>query len=195
MIRSFEFHKYLYPTIFTAALFLIFGAIPLAAQRNDHLTEKESDLIREAQELDRRMEVFLKAIERRFFVLEGKKEISPESKKEAKKLAREKEKWGELPEASKSKLLTDIEKILDEAINNIDDAAGRESKSELFPKGVHILADGVRGFVPKLKTFYENAQSERERAVTYQALEYCQLIIDASAKVKKPVAEKKKKKS
>ncbi|MGI8668694.1 MAG: hypothetical protein ACR2J3_02475 [Aridibacter sp.] len=181
--------------VFSTALIIftfIFGVKSIQAQKTDHLTDKETDLVRDAQEIDRRMEVFIKAIERRFLVLENKSETL--SKKEAKEIEKDSELWGDLPTASRTKLLTDIEEILDEAINNIDDAASRDSKSELFPKAVHKLADSAKEFIPKLKTFYESAKTERELAVTGQAIEYCNMIIEASAKVGKPVEKGKKKK-
>ncbi len=162
----------------------------LYAQRYDHLTDKEADLIREAQAIDLRMKVFVRAINRRFLVLD-KKVLT---KQESKKLQKEAEKWGELPDDSRTKLLTDIEKILDEAINNIDDAAERDSKSDLFPSAVHILADASKNYIPKLKGFYESAKTDREKAVTYQAIEYCTMIIEASTKIKKPEKKKKKRK-
>ncbi|MDQ3636127.1 MAG: hypothetical protein M3405_16730 [Acidobacteriota bacterium] len=182
-------------TIFSTvliALTFVFGLQQVPAQRNDHLTDKETELVREAQEIDRRMEVFIKAIERRFLVLENKSETL--SKKEAKQIEKDSELWGDLPTSSRTKLLSDIEEILNEAINNIDDAASRDSKSQLFPKAVYKLADAAKEFVPKLKTFYDSAKTEREQALTYQAIEYCNMIIEASSKVGKPVEKTNKQK-
>lgn len=182
-------------TIFSTvllALTFVLGLQQVPAQRNDHLTDKETDLVREAQEIDRRMEVFIKAIERRFLVLENKSENL--SKKETKQIEKDTELWGDLPTSSRTKLLSDIEEILDEAINNIDDAASRDSKSQLFPKAIHKLADSAKEFIPKLKTFYDSAKTEREQALTYQAIEYCNMIIEASSKVGKPVEKTDKQK-
>ncbi len=190
-----NFRNYLIKAIVLSAVVsafaFIFGLQTIHAQRTDHFTEKETELIRDAQEIDRRMEVFIKAIERRFLVLENKAETL--SKKESKQIEKDSELWGDLPESSQTKLLSDIEEILDEAINNIDDAASRDSQSELFPKAVHKLADSAKEFIPKLKIFYDSAKTEREMAVTGQAIEYCKMIIEASSKVGKPVEKSKKK--
>lgn len=178
-------------TILTAFTF-INGLGQVQAQKTDHLTDKEAELIRDAQEIDERMKVFIKAVERRFLVLENR--TTTFSKKESKQLEKDSELWGDLPTSSRTKLLSDIENILDEAINNIDDAATRDSKSELFPKAVYILADSAKEFIPKLQTFNKNAETSREQAVTSQAIEYCNLIIEASSKVKNPENKKKNKK-
>lgn len=114
------------------AVNISFGSEQIYAQKNDHLTVKESELVQEAQEIDRRMSVFIKAINRRFLVLENKTEKIPE--KQSKKEKKESELWGDLPNNPRSKLISDIEKILDEAIVNIDDAANRDSQKSLFPK-------------------------------------------------------------
>ncbi|MGI8544619.1 MAG: hypothetical protein ACR2MD_14250 [Aridibacter sp.] len=182
-------------TIFSTvliALTFVFGLQQVPAQRNDHLTDKETELVREAQEIDRRMEVFIKAIERRFLVLENKSENL--TKKETKQIEKDTELWGDLPTSSRTKLLSDIEEILDEAINNIDDAASRDSQSKIFPKAVHKLADSAKEFIPKLKTFYDSAKTEREQTLTYQAIQYCNMIIEASSKVGKPVEKTDKQK-
>ena len=42
-----------------------------SAQSRDHLTPQEVDLVKEAQVLDKRIEVFIKAAERRLMVING----------------------------------------------------------------------------------------------------------------------------
>ena len=42
-----------------------------AAQKRDHLTPQEVDLVKEAQVLDKRIDVFIKAAERRLMVING----------------------------------------------------------------------------------------------------------------------------
>lgn len=190
------FFRSVLKTFVFAAVFsvftLVFAVDPAPAQkRTDHFTEQETELIRDAQEIDRRMEVFIKAIERRFLVLE--KKASTLTKKEQKALEKDSEKWGDLPSSTETKLLSDIENILDEAITNLDDAAKRDHQSKLFPKAVHTLADAAREFIPKLRAFYEKAPVERERAVALQAIEFCNMIVEASTKIEKPVDKKQKK--
>ncbi|HET7113339.1 MAG TPA: hypothetical protein VFI57_06830, partial [Pyrinomonadaceae bacterium] len=55
-----------------ALSFILFLIIPVHAfQKRDHLTPQEVDLVKEAQILDKRIEVFIKAAERRVMVIKG----------------------------------------------------------------------------------------------------------------------------
>ena len=86
-------------------------------QKRDHLTQQEVDLVKEAQTLDKRIDVFIKAAERRMMVITGS------SAANAKQLKKDSERWGELPTGSRAELVSDIARILDEAITNIDDVS------------------------------------------------------------------------
>src|SRR6185503_15506171 len=99
------------------ALFVSHAATP---QKRDHLTEQEVDLVKEAQALDKRIDVFIKAAERRLMVINGS------SAANAKQLKKDSERWGELPTGSRAELVSDIARILDEAITNIDDVSARD---------------------------------------------------------------------
>ena len=158
----------------------------ISAQYRDHLTEQEGELIREFQELDKRMEIYVKAIDRRFLVLNN-------DNSQAKQVEKDKEKWGELPTGTRGELLRDIEKILQEAIDKIDDVAERDAKNELIPISVHILADGAKRFLPQLKSFQDTTKESKELGTIYGAVDFSNQIIEASAKV--PRETKKKKKS
>src|SRR5215217_5969186 len=83
----------------------------------DYLTPNEVELVKEAQVLDKRIEVFIKAAERRLMVLTGQK--APADKKSKK----EAELWGDLPTGTRAELINDIAQILDAAVTNIDDVA------------------------------------------------------------------------
>src|SRR5262249_50518444 len=64
---------------------------------NDYLTEEEDDYVRQAQEPDLRMKVFMKIADRRLLAITGEG-AKPTDKKDAKKLEEEEKKWGKLPE-------------------------------------------------------------------------------------------------
>src|SRR5258708_7244490 len=100
------------PITLLAGIFLISGLV--SAQTRDHLTDQETELVRFHQELDKRIEVFIKAIDRRFAIINGTPQ--PATKKSAK----EEPEWGEVPKGTRAELLGDIAGILDEAITNID---------------------------------------------------------------------------
>lgn len=124
---------------FLAQLGLLLGSCITAAalprlQARDHLTEKEVELVKEAQELDKRIEVFIKAADRRLLVLKG---LDAASGKDLKKDA---EFWGDLPTGTRSDLVGDIAKILDEAITNIDDVSARDEKNPALPRTLRKLS-------------------------------------------------------
>jgi hypothetical protein len=156
------------------------------AQRRDHLTEMEIELVRDAQQIDERMKVFVKAIDRRFLVLNN--DAAP-----SKQITKESERWGELPTGTRLQLLIDIEKLLDEAISKIDDVATRDMNSDFFPNAVHTLADGAVKFLPQLKFHLDKSSNEKEKGSILGAIEYCQQIIEASAKVKRETPKEIKK--
>jgi hypothetical protein len=169
---------------FCIALLLPFSA---NAQRRDQLSEMENELVREAQEIDRRSEIFVKAVDRRFLVLNN-------DTSQSKKVEKDSAKWGELPKGTRAQLLIDIEKILQEAIDNIDNLAARDMKSELVPRAIHILGDASARFLPQLKTQLNRTNTEIEKGAILGAIDSCNQIIEASAKVPKEDLKKKKKK-
>lgn len=169
--------------IFLPLLLLAAIGLPLAAeaQKRDHLTEKEGDLIRDAQELDRRTEVFIKAAERRILLINGGQ--LPE---------KDVEKFDQ-PKGTRAQLLWDVSKIIFEAIEKIEDVAARDEKNPLLAKSVHNLADASRKFLPQLEAFRNQYTDKMEQAAILSAIDYCNQIIEASAKVERPVEKKKKK--
>lgn len=156
------------------------------AQRRDHLTEMEVEIVRDAQQIDERMKVFVKAIDRRFLVLNNDVVQTKQVEKDA-------EKWGELPTGTRQQLLIDIERLLDEAISKIDDVAARDMTSDFFPIAVHTLADGANKFLPQLKSQLDKTNNEKEKGAILGAIEYCSQIIEASAKVKRETPKEIKK--
>lgn len=164
----------------------MFTAASASAQRRDHLTVQEVELVREAQQIDYRMQVFVKAIDRRFLVLNKDALQTKQTEKDL-------ELWGEMPTGTRQQLLSDVEKLLDEAISKIDDVAARDMKSDFFPIAVHTLADGAKKYLPQLKSQLDRAADEKERGAILGALELCSQIIEASGKVKRETPKEIKK--
>jgi hypothetical protein len=159
-----------------------------AAPKRDHLTPLEADQVREAQIIDKRIEVFIKAAERRLLLLTNPNAASlPQSAKEL-------EKWGELPKGTRTELLADLAGILDEAITNIDDVAMHDANSRLLPKALRLLAAASTRFINQLTPMREQSKNETEREALEQALENAQLIIEAAGKLPPDVKEKGKEK-
>jgi hypothetical protein len=184
----------------TKSLFVFAGLIcifTLAAQntsaqvRRDDLTEKEADIVRDAQQIDVRMAVFVKAIDRRLAALSSTAADPAKTGKQPKDAPD----WGELPTGTPAQLYHDIEGILDEAINNIDDVATREPNSKLMFKGVKVLAEGCKRILPQLQSFNEKATDKNEKEALMNAIEYAQSVIDSLGKVPAEEETKDKKKS
>ena len=96
-----------------------------AQPRRDNLTAEEIELIRDVQELDKRMEIYVKAIDRRLMVIDG-------DTSQIKQIEKDKDKWGELPTGTRTELFLDIKNILQEAIDKVDDIADIDPKAVCF---------------------------------------------------------------
>src|SRR3954464_10623368 len=91
------------------------GAAVANAPSRDYLTPQEVDLVKDAQVLDKRIDVFIKAAERRFQVLGVQITITTvaTTKQSQKQVQKEAELWGDLPKGTRAELITDIAGILD----------------------------------------------------------------------------------
>lgn len=157
-----------------------------AAPKRDHLTPLEVEQVREAQILDKRIDVFIKVAERRLAL------IANPNAADIKQSAKDLEKWGEMPKGTRTELLSDLAGILDEAITNIDDVAARDAENRLLPKALRKLAAAANGFISQLTPLRAQAKDENEREALEQALEYAQQIIVAANKLPPDVKEKGK---
>ena len=174
---------------FSLALFIGPTLLSNAAtlQKRDHLTAQEIDLVKEAQALDKRIEVFIKAAERRVMVINGS------SAANAKQLKKDAERWGELPSGSRADLVADIAHILDEAITNIDDVSSRDERNPLIPKSLRKLAQSVSMIMVQLKPLSAQAKSDAEVASFALLDEDAQSILEAAGKLPAEVEKKAKK--
>lgn len=160
-------------------------------QQRDHLTQQEVDLVKEAQILDKRIDVFVKAAERRLMVING----SASAAANAKQLKKDSERWGELPTGSRAELVSDIAKILDEAITNIDDVVTRDERNPLVAKSLRKLAQATTSIMGQLKPLAAEAKSDAEIASFELLNEDAQSILEAANKLPPEVVDKKGKKN
>ena len=176
-------------------------AVTASAQR-DYFTPEEVELIRDAQEIDHRIDVIVHAIDRRFTVL--KLEVSPP------KRPKTSEEWGEMPTGTRLQLLYDIKRILQKAVDDIDSLAERpesavvytdpkdpkEKKSkgfaDLFPKAVRDLAAAAQRYGPVLKADLDKNNDMAEKGSILDSLTMCDEIIAAVAKLPAEVKKPKK---
>ena len=166
------------------SLFVGFSA---QAQSRDHLTQQEVDLVKEAQILDKRIDVFIKAAERRMMV------INNSATANAKQLKKDSERWGELPTGSRAELVSDIARILDEAITNIDDVSSRDERNPLIAKSLRKLAQAVNSIMTQLKPLSTEAKSDAEIASFELLNEDAQSILEAATRLPPEVDKKAKK--
>lgn len=177
-------------TMLAFALVVCAGfAVQAATPQRDHLTPQEVDLVKEAQILDKRIDVFIKAAERRLMV------INNSSTANAKQLKKDSERWGELPTGSRAELVGDIARIFDEAITNIDDVATRDERNPLIAKSLRKLATSVNTILGQLKPLSTEAKSDAEIASFEMLNEDAQSILEAANKLPPEVVDKKAKKN
>jgi hypothetical protein len=167
--------KYFFKPLFFVLLLLLIGGLSfsVSAQKRDHLTEAEIEIIRDTQELDLRTKVFVKAAERRFVALGVLTESKP-AKKE-----KDNSDWGAPPTGTRAELLGDIAKILEEAMNNLDNVWSREPKNPLVPKALKILSDAAARFQTQAASLDSKAASEQEREAVFQIKRDLENILQA----------------
>ena len=164
------------------------------AQRRDYMTDEEIELVRENQDIDKRIDVLTKMIDRRFSVMGmdvgGWK---PTEKEQAV--------WGAMRTGTRSELLLDVRQLLQKAIDDIDDVAMHnentltQNKTEglLFPAAVRNLAAAANRYLPLLKTTLDKSTDERDRGLIMASIEHCEAIIEAVVKLPPEVKSVKKK--
>ena len=150
-------------------LFIFIVAMTSAtfAQLREHLTEKEIDWIREEQLIDKRIEVFVKAADRRLLVL---------NTPDAKQTKKEEEKWGPLPTGTPLELLQDYKKILEEAEEKLDDAFERKPKDELIIKALKKFKDGAIKHISLLQSMESKMKDKREQMALAEAIEEAEAV-------------------
>lgn len=147
----------------------------------DHLTEQEAGLVADNQELDKRIAIFIKTIERRFLLIANPN--ATQSKKEQ-------ETFGDFPKGTRAELLMDIAKIIDESISNIENVNDKDPSNPLIAKSLRKFGEACKGFVTQLSTMLNQTKEDRERVAIEKAIENAQMVIEAANKL--PAETKKK---
>lgn len=160
------------------------------------MTEQEIELVRDAQDIDQRIDVLTKMIDRRF----GALGIEVGGWKQS---DRDLAKWGDVRVGTRTELLWDVRQLLQKAIDDIDDVAEhnedalKQNKKEgpLFPKAVRSLAQSATRYLPPLKSTLAKLTDEREKGLVITSIESCEAIIESVANLPPEVKPEKKKKS
>lgn len=179
----------LFLPLLTAVVILVLCSGALGFQAREHLTPEEIELVKDAQILDKRIDVFIKAADRRLLALNGRDATSATS---AKQLKKDSESWGELPAGTRAELIGDIARIFDEAITNIDDVSARDENNPLIPKALRKLAVAASRIVEQLKPAEAQAKGDAEINSFDQLTENAETILQAANKLPPPVEKKGK---
>lgn len=163
-------------------------------QRRDFVSDEEAELIREHQEIDMRIEVITKFIDRRLAAagIPGHTWSAP---------SKNSEKWGAEPKGNRTELLSDVRRLLQKSIDDVDDIAsrstaaieGNETGGKLFPKAVRNLAAAATRYRPILAAELSKSPNQTERGLLQQSIEFCDQIIEAAANLPAETKEEKKK--
>ena len=172
--------------ILIAVASLSFAAIA-SGQPRDHLTDQETDLIRFHQQLDKRIEVFIKAMDRRFAIINGIEQGK------TKRIDKGEPEWGDLPKGSRAQLLGDIASILDEAITNIDDVSRRDEKSPLISRSLRKLTAAANGYVMQVRSLASQTKDADELSAIERVLQHAEQIMEVGNQLPPPSTDKKKK--
>lgn len=152
------------------ALMIMLGlSIGVAAQsqKRDHLTEQEVDLVRENQELDRRIEVFIKAADRRLLALTTPNAVQKKKEEEV---------WGPLPTGTKIELLTDYKKILEEGEEKLEDAYTKGSKNDLLTKALKKFKDAAIRQIAELRKLAPQLTDKKEQRALEEAISEAETV-------------------
>ncbi len=173
--------------------FLLIFPVQTFCQR-DYFTPEEIELIRDAQRIDLRIAVLTHAVDRRFAALNL--DVKAPAYKEIKGVD-----WGAPPTGSRFELFVDVKRILEKAVDDIDNLSERPSSmpiedqpdkkhkkpppgfAELFPAAVRSLAAAADRYEPVLKAEAERSKAEDERGAILDSIEICEEIRTAVTKL------------
>jgi hypothetical protein len=182
---------WLITAILSLLSFLLLSSPTAAQAPRDYMTDDEIELVRDAQDIDERIDVLTKMIDRRFAALKidaGGASVP----------VKDTTKWGPAPTGTKTELLDDVKKLLQKAIDDIDNVAAhpvdynidkdrsekqKKKDAQRFPNAVRNLATAAHRYQPPLKTLLDKTTDEREKGLILASLEFCDEIISASSKV------------
>jgi len=183
---------------FLALFTFHFSLINATGQSRDYMTAEEVEIIRDAQEIDLRIEAIVRMVDRRFKVLK----IDVQSPWADKK---EKDIWGELPTGERIDLLRDISKLIDKAISDIDNLNERpeaailpdpEEKKprtfkEMFPAAVRTLAAAANRYKPVIEREMASSTDKEIIRISERILEDLNDITAGAAKLPPPEPKRK----
>ncbi|MGH9801243.1 MAG: hypothetical protein ACRD82_12830 [Blastocatellia bacterium] len=149
---------------------LLSVGVSAQSKKRDHLTEQEIELVRDVQEMDQRIDIFIKAADRRILVL-----TTPNATQKKK----EEETWGPLPTGSKAELLSDYKKILEEGEEKLEDLFERSPKSDLLKKALRKFKDAANRQIPQLRAMAAQLTDKKDQRALAEAIEEAETVTKA----------------
>ncbi|HXG94265.1 MAG TPA: hypothetical protein VNN73_18115 [Blastocatellia bacterium] len=137
----------------------------------DYLTEEEDDHVREAQDPEKRIKVFMKIADRRLAALTGNQSAAPADKKAQKRAEEEEREWGAIPKLSRAELLRHYARAIEECMVKLEDAYERNPKSSAIPKALAILRDATDKHLEILRSFHTEVKGDSEERAWRDAVE------------------------
>jgi hypothetical protein len=158
-----------------ARSFVSNSLIPISPARRtqipgDYLTEEEDDKVREAQDADERVKVFMKIADRRLAAF-SPPQIDPNDKKAQKKAEEEEREFGAVPKVSRSQLLLHYARSVREVISKLEDAYERNPKSSSIPKALTLLRDATDRHLQIIRAIEAEMKTDSEVAAWREALD------------------------
>jgi hypothetical protein len=169
------------------ALILI-GPTRAIAQSRDYITDEEAEIVRDAQEIDKRISVLVHCIDRRLTALKLAADGRPEKTKDD---------WGPMPSGTRVELLSDIKNLLQKAIDDIDNLAEhpdsayipldpkekRKKAPDIFSAAVRSLAAAAARYRPIFNKELDNSKDQKETGLLTASIEMCDEITASVTKL------------
>ncbi|HEY2847598.1 MAG TPA: hypothetical protein VGI80_07250 [Pyrinomonadaceae bacterium] len=191
--------------VFLAALAVLLLLPAKTLCQRDYFTPEEVEVIRNEQQIDTRIDALVHCVDRRFAALNV--DVHAPAFK-----AKKDDEWGPAPTGSRFDLLVDIKRILQKAIDDIDNLSERPDSmlievpdptdkhpkkqkgfEELFPAAVRSLAAAAQRYGPALKIEVDKSKAPEEKGAILDSLEMCDEIMAAVNKLSAaPLAAPKK---
>ena len=188
--------RFLHTLVLAVAIGYLFTD-PASAQRRDFMTDEEIELIRDSQDIDARIEVLAKMIDRRFNVLGievGGWKLG----------GKQSDTWGENPKGTRLELLSDIKKLLQKAIDDIDNLAEHPDSAPVREKGdkeakkdpqrfsvaVRSLGKAAERYLPALRSQIDISKDDMEKGLLLASIDLSTQIIEAVGKLPPEVKKK-----
>jgi hypothetical protein len=173
--------------ILTALCLLSIGSFQIALA-GDYLNEQEVERVREAQEIDKRVEVLLRIAERRLNALLGAPIADKPVAKEKKEKKKDKDKdkdvasddYGPEPSGTVTELLDNYSKVISEMLDKIDDSYDKKKDDPKLAKAISKILDSAPNHIKRLDQVRPSLKSDTEETAFEKAMEIAKMAIDGA---------------